>query len=366
MKFLTVLPALCVLLFRAGGIKAEDQAYNFDEDNIDLEDEDKASYETRCWGELGCFDNSIGDRLPSEPDSIPPNYLLFPHDTGIKMSWEDTVDDLRNKTIGRFDEERRLIFLTHGFGESLGKQWIWNLRNATFKAYPNSNVVIIDWGKGAYLPLYNRAAANVPMIANMTMRLTSKLMSIYPTIKAENIYFIGFSLGAQMAGYFARTFTNQTGTKIGRITSLDAAAPNFHSLNIAPRRGDADFVEAIHTSAGDNIITGKVGYVPPYADIDFYPNGGIKQPGCPFFHLPCSHQRAFVYLTHALEDLAGCQFRGVRCATVEEANKENCTGPAVDAHIGQVDLEKFTRLDDDYHIVYLKTTSKSPFCTVED
>lgn len=91
----------------------------------------------------------------------------------------------------------------------------------------------------------------------MTVRLTKKLMEIHPTIRAKNIHFIGFSLGAQMAGYYARTFTNITESKIGRITSLDAAAPLFQPMEIAPHRGDADFVEAIHTSAGNNIVTGE-------------------------------------------------------------------------------------------------------------
>lgn len=120
--------------------------------------------------------------------------------------------------------------------------------------------IVLSFGKlckSNSLPLYNRAASNVPVIANMTVRLTSKLRTIY-SIKAENIHFIGFSLGAQMAGYYARSFTKQTGEKIGRITSLDAAAPIFHNMGIAPRRGDAEFIEAVHTSAGDNIVTGEM------------------------------------------------------------------------------------------------------------
>lgn len=68
---------------------------------------------------------------------------------GIEMRWNDTIGDLQNKTEGLFDEEKRLIFLTHGFGESLSKNWVWNLKNATVKAYPRDNVVIIDWGKAS-------------------------------------------------------------------------------------------------------------------------------------------------------------------------------------------------------------------------
>ena len=83
-------------------------------------------------------------------------------------------------------------------------------------------------------------------------------MTISPSIKAKNIYFIGFSLGAQMAGYYARFFFRSTGLTIGRITALDTAAPEFFQLKIAPRRGDADFVEAIHTASGYSIIHGEI------------------------------------------------------------------------------------------------------------
>ena len=91
----------------------------------------------------------------------------------------------------------------------------------------------------------------------MTAALTTKLMRAHPTIQAKKIYFIGFSLGAQVAGYYARSFAKQTNTTIGRITSLDAAAPLFFPLNISPRRGDADLVEAVHTSTKDNLLLGK-------------------------------------------------------------------------------------------------------------
>lgn len=65
------------------------------------------------------------------------------------MRWNDTNEVLTNKTRGLFDTEKELIFITHGFGESLGKAWIWNLKNAAMKAYPTANVVILDWGQAA-------------------------------------------------------------------------------------------------------------------------------------------------------------------------------------------------------------------------
>lgn len=39
------------------------------------------------------------------------------------------------------------------------------------------------------------------------------------------------------------------------------------------------FVDVIHTDAGP-IISGGLGLMQPSGHVDFYPNGGIQQPGC--------------------------------------------------------------------------------------
>lgn len=59
---------------------------------------------------------------------------------------------------------------------------------------------------------------------------------------------------------------------------LDAAFPLYISI-LTPdyqeiNRGDAKFIDALHTNAG---IKGKL---LPYADVDFYANGGTFQPHC--------------------------------------------------------------------------------------
>lgn len=39
------------------------------------------------------------------------------------------------------------------------------------------------------------------------------------------------------------------------------------------------FVDVIHTDAGP-IISGGLGLMQPSGHVDFYPNGGVQQPGC--------------------------------------------------------------------------------------
>lgn len=63
-------------------------------------------------------------------------------------------------------------------------------------------------------------------------------------------------------------------------TALDAASPLFEAYGVGLNSSDALFVDALHTSAGDSILMGKLGVVYPIGHVDFYLNGGTKQPGC--------------------------------------------------------------------------------------
>src|SRR5699024_6743120 len=102
---------------------------------------------------------------------------------------------------------------------------------------------------------------------------------------------IGFSLGAQVSGYAGKFSQSEYNWKLGRITGLDAAAPMFEGYPGSHlTKEDATFVDGIHSSAGGNILMGEVGFVAPYAHLDFYPNGGKKQPHCGIFSgITCNH-----------------------------------------------------------------------------
>lgn len=71
-----------------------------------------------------------------------------------------------------------------------------------------------------------------------------------------------------------------TGKKIGRITALDPAGPAWLNNNMDPVKErlcqeDADFVDVIHTDIFYS------GLAMPCGHVDFYPNDGKHQPGCP-------------------------------------------------------------------------------------
>jgi hypothetical protein len=106
-------------------------------------------------------------------------------------------------------------------------------------------------------------------------------------------HIIGHSLGAHTAGFAGARVPG-----LGRITGLDPADPCFDKSSPSGRldSSDADFVDVIHTNGKYTdgmsflVITGS-GMSAACGDVDFYPNGGLFQPGCTEL-LGCSHNRA--------------------------------------------------------------------------
>ncbi|KAH8256669.1 hypothetical protein KR026_012525, partial [Drosophila bipectinata] len=137
----------------------------------------------------------------------------------------------------------------------------------------SGDLIIIDLGstltnfkRYAMLDVTNTGA----MIAQTLIELTNK------GVPQEIIHVIGQGIAAHVAGAAGNEFTAQTGHKLRRITGLDPAkllAKRPQTL-VGLSRGDADFVDVIHTSAfamGTPIRCG---------DVDFYPNGpSVAVPG---------------------------------------------------------------------------------------
>lgn len=83
-------------------------------------------------------------------------------------------------------------------------------------------------------------------------------------------FVIGHSLGAHIVGAAGRTFNELSGGQlIPRITGLDPARPCFNAGETLTglSRGDAEFVDIIHSNPG------ALGKRDPLGDADFYPNG---------------------------------------------------------------------------------------------
>ena len=130
---------------------------------------------------------------------------------------------------------------------------------------------------------YFTAAINTRLVGKQVAMLVKNLEDHYETDIRKRTHLIGFSLGGQVSGN-AGMFFNELEDKrvvsgcqkINHITGIDVAGPFFENADLSLRLDptDACFVDAIHTHGFLKGIKRKVGH------IDFYPNGGMQQPGC--------------------------------------------------------------------------------------
>ncbi|XP_072044729.1 pancreatic lipase-related protein 2-like [Amphiura filiformis] len=158
---------------------------------------------------------------------------------------------------------------------------------------------MVDWAAGADLGLvdiikfwtiYRQASQNTRIVAKQ-LQLILEQMHSEVNLQYNDIHLIGHSLGAQTAGLASGHLSG----KIGRISGLDPAKPNFEGKDRVCRldETDATLVDVVHTDIE------KFGTNEKSGDIDFWPNGGLSQPGC--FLLGCSHGRSMEYFALSID-----------------------------------------------------------------
>ena len=82
------------------------------------------------------------------------------------------------------------------------------------------NAILVYWSRGA-LPPYSQATGNTRLVGAQTAELIKFLISRHngPPTLADRYYIVGFSLGAQIAGY-AGSKLLEHGMVLGRITGM--------------------------------------------------------------------------------------------------------------------------------------------------
>jgi len=169
--------------------------------------------------------------------------------------------------------------VAHGFTDSGFAPWMLDMKDELLKDSP-SNVILVDWQQAAKGPNYYQAVANTRTVGAMIARLCQYLHGLGADYK--NFHMIGHSLGAQIMGYAGKEIQRLEGKNLGRISGLDPAGPAFESYNNIVRVdvSDADFVDIMHTDA-EALLDAGFGTRYSIGTVDFYPNGGQHQPGCP-------------------------------------------------------------------------------------
>ncbi|CAG2100125.1 unnamed protein product [Medioppia subpectinata] len=169
----------------------------------------------------------------------------------------------------------------------------------------------IEMGDIALLPMsakqlnYALSAANTQVVGALIAFFINRICAdTYgrDVITNDQFYLVGHSLGAHVVGFAGKRLINP---QVHRVTGLDPAGPGFeaNSTNIRLAYTDGKEVDIIHSDMASMVLDG-LGLNETIGDIDFYPNGGYMQPGCPQTNLvvsvlkasatlSCSHCRAY-------------------------------------------------------------------------
>uniref|UniRef100_A0A182JXX6 Lipase domain-containing protein n=1 Tax=Anopheles christyi TaxID=43041 RepID=A0A182JXX6_9DIPT len=216
-------------------------------------------------------------------------YLYLANDTEDRHEFH--FNGLSSIVAAGFKRDLPTTILVHGWLGSSESVVIDPLAKALL-AQENKNVIAVDWEQGASTLLYPVARYRVPKVANLVAALIDNLVDGLGQ-DINQIGIIGHSLGAHIAGIAAKRVRSG---KIGYIVGLDPASPLFRLKKPDERLSadDAQYVEIIHTN-------GKaLGFFSNIGQADYYPNGGVRQPGCGF-SLTCSHQRAVDFFKESLK-----------------------------------------------------------------
>ena len=202
------------------------------------------------------------------------------------------------------------------------------------------NIISIDWGDLESWANYPEAAARTKPVGEYA----ATLVQIFADLGLlENVHVVGHSLGAHVAGFLAKKVQSMGLGKLKRITGLDPAQPFFDLAGPDDRidKTDAEFVQIIHTNSG-MLWDGCLSIKKSLGHIDFYPAGGVHQPGCveaciipdlmcynitieDLIKGGCSHGRANEYFQESVRAMvSGDQFVAQRCSNWDDFKEGLC------------------------------------------
>ncbi|XKL67584.1 hypothetical protein PGB90_003075 [Kerria lacca] len=129
------------------------------------------------------------------------------------------------------------------------------------------NFMFVDWSNYTHIPYSILIQSKIQKVAEYVNQMIHRL--ILKGANPKTIHIIGLGTGAHIGGLAAKNLS----PKIGRITGLSPFGPTWNEKPETERlsKGDADFVDIIHTNMG------LFGFSKTMGDVDFLPNGGNMQ-----------------------------------------------------------------------------------------
>ncbi|KDQ97822.1 Pancreatic lipase-related protein 2 [Zootermopsis nevadensis] len=272
------------------------------------------------------------------------------------------LDDDESLTKSYINKSQSTVVYIHGFTEKASGLSASVIRDA-YLDRGFYNVILVDWNALAAFPWYFAAVQNCQVVGSYLARFLDYLDS--KGFALTNVHVVGFSLGAEVAGFTGQHLRAGMGPRLPRITGLDPAYPLFkhHNVKLRLSKGDAIFVDVIHTDGGVLGIPSRIGHA------DFFPNGGRPvQPGCDvasiFFRASfedlvfCSHKRSWKYYAESINDEFG--FPAYRCRNWMDFRIGHCSSVSGTTYMG---IATRTSASGKY---FLQTNPNPPFAKKRD
>ncbi|KAJ8718522.1 hypothetical protein PYW08_002759 [Mythimna loreyi] len=250
-------------------------------------------------------------------------YLLYTR-RNRRISQTLTINNANSVTSSNFNANVPTVVIAHGWLSNQYTDINPTIRDA-YLDKSDVNVIVLDWRRLA-LSDYATAARGVPAVGRGLGQFLAFINRVTGQAYSQ-MHIIGFSLGAHLVGNAGR----ELGGRVARVTALDPAGPLWNYSSNRVRPSDGVYVEAIHTDGGYTV--GGLGIGTNVADADFYPNGGISQPGC-LTNL-CNHNRAWEFFAATV---TYNHLVGRRCTTSTQITWNTCRG--AELRMGNDDLRK--------------------------
>ncbi|OQV25067.1 putative Pancreatic triacylglycerol lipase [Hypsibius exemplaris] len=236
-------------------------------------------------GDLGCYgiQGEFYDFV-NRPINLPPICGIVPDKVALKLSTirnplqTETLNPYNTETIksSKFNGKKMTKILIHGFIDKYNRA-PWEAVKTALLAEGDYNVIRVDWSRSNIAP-YVQACGNLRLVGAYVAKFIDHVIKNYG-VNPKDVHIIGHSLGAHGAGYAGAIMQEKYNATIGRITGLDPAGPYFTNMPYSVRLdpSDAEIVDTLVTN-GDVLMA--FGSPQPMGDLNFYPNGGLNQPGC--------------------------------------------------------------------------------------
>ncbi|XP_055838374.1 phospholipase A1-like [Episyrphus balteatus] len=246
--------------------------------------------------DLKFLGRALRSLLPFQKPDVAMKFYLYKK--AFPTCGQEIRMDNDSLTNSGFDRNHPTRIIIHGWLSQSKASLNRDIKDA-YLSVGDFNVIVVDWSIASSTLNYYRV---VRLIEDFGQIVADFARYLHNTANADydDIYLIGHSLGAQIAGSAGKRLKPD---QFNTIFALDPAGPAFREKDLECRIDptDAKYVESIQTSV-------NLGLLQPVGNATFFPNNGVYQKCLGF---GCSHSRAYQFFAESITSPIG--FWGTVC-----------------------------------------------------